>query len=164
METRVDDLLTRLDPGAPWRDRVRTALYALHRFLAADERAAALLLAELAGAAADADPPVAERWTEYLFDLIDEGREEPTAPAGLRRMTAEALGGGICTRLYAAVVRDGRLPDEAEIVPELMYCVVLPYRGRDAAREELEISPPSSREVTDRRGRRHQLSPTLDVG
>ena len=100
------------------------------------------LLAELAGAAADADPPVAERWTEYLFDLIDEGREEPTAPAGLRRMTAEALGGGICTRLYAAIVRDGRLPDEAEIVPELMYCVVLPYCGRDAAREELEISPP----------------------
>lgn len=142
METRVDDLLPHLDPAAPWRVRVRGALYALHRFLAADERAAELLLAELAGAAADADPPVAERWTEYLFDLIDEGREQPTAPPGLARMTAEALGGGICTRLYAAVVRDGRLPDEAEIVPELMYCVVLPYCGRDAAREELEISPP----------------------
>jgi hypothetical protein len=141
METRAEDLLPRLDPAVPWRDRVRAALYALHRFLAADERAADLLLAELAGAAADADPPVAERWTEYLLDLIDEGREEPTAPA-LGRMTAEALGGGICTRLYAAVVRDGHLPDEAEIVPELMYCVVLPYCGRDAAREELAISPP----------------------
>jgi AcrR family transcriptional regulator len=144
METRVDELLPRLDPAAPWRERVRAALYSLHRFLTADERAADLLLAELAGAAADADPPVAERWTEYLFDLIDEGREQPTAPAGLARMTAEALGGGICTRLYAAVVRDGRLPDEAEIVPELMYCVVLPYCGRDAAREELEISPPAT--------------------
>jgi len=147
MEPRVDDLLPRLDPTASWRERVRLALYSLHRFLAADERAADLLLAELAGAAADADP-VAERWTEYLFDLIDEGREEPTAPAGLGRMTAEALGGGICTRLYAAVVRDGRLPDEAEIVPELMYCVVLPYCGRDAAREELEISPPPPRSPT----------------
>ncbi|HEX7245681.1 MAG TPA: hypothetical protein VF245_08970 [Solirubrobacterales bacterium] len=159
METQVDDLLPRLDPAAPWRDRVRAALYSLHRFLAPDERAADLLLAELAGVAADADPPVAERWTEYLFDLIDEGREEPTAPAGLARMTAEALGGGLCTRLYAAIVRDGRLPDEAEIVPELMYCVVLPYCGRDAAREELEISPPPLGEaqltVADTDGRRH---------
>jgi AcrR family transcriptional regulator len=162
METRVDDLLPRLDTAAPWRERVRRALYALHRFLAADERAAGLLLAELAGAAAEAEP-VAERWTESLFDLIDEGREEPTAP-DLGRMTAEALGGGICTRLYAAVVRDGRLPPEAEIVPELMYCVVLPYCGRDAAREELAISPPPAGEVTDSPGHRHQLSPTSDVG
>jgi hypothetical protein len=138
MDARVDDLLIHPDSALPWRDRVRAALYSLHRFLAADERAAGILLAELAGAAAE---PVAERWAEALFDLIDEGRDELTAP-DLGRMTAEALGGGICTRLYAAVVRDGRLPDESEIVPELMYCVVLPYCGRDAAREELEISPP----------------------
>jgi hypothetical protein len=139
MEPRVDELLIHPEPALPWRERVRRALYALHRFLAADERAAELLLVEL-GLVADSDHPVAERWTEALFDLIDEGREEPTAPAGLGRMTAEALAGGVCTRLYAAVVRDGRLPDEAEIVPELMYCVVLPYFGRDPAASQRALS------------------------
>jgi len=141
---------------APWRERLRAELYSLHRFLAADPRAAELLLAELR-CTAEPGPPAAERWAESLFELIDEGREEPGAPAGLGRMTAEALGGGICTRLYAAVVRDGQLPPAAEVVPELMYCVVLPYCGRDAAREELEIVPPPrspTAEVADTYGRR----------
>jgi len=141
MATRVDDLLHQLDPNAPWRERVRAALYSLHRFLAADARAAELLLVELRLAAEPA-PEVAERWTEAFFDLIDEGRDEPTASEGLGRMTVEALGGGIYTQLYAAIVRDGALPPEAEIVPELMYCLVLPYCGHDAAREELGTPAP----------------------
>jgi AcrR family transcriptional regulator len=156
MATQLDDVSPRLalraeveryrreipppDPAAPWRERIRATLYSLHRFLAADELAAWFLLVELRFAA---EPVrlVAEGWMEAFFDLIDEGRGEPTAPAGLTRVTAEALGGGIYMRVYAAIVREGALPPEEEIVPELMYSVALPYCGQDAAREEFENPP-----------------------
>lgn len=132
------------DPFAPWRDRVRATLYALYRFLLTDQRLARFFVIECR-AAGERTQVLAGRQLEALFDLIDEGRRELADPGLLSRATAEATGGGILSRIYAVVGQGGPLPDERQIVPQLLYCVVLPYLGAERAAEELLATPPLPR-------------------
>lgn len=127
-----------------WRERVRATLYALFRFLAADRRRARFVVVD-SQVAGERTRLLTGRLIEVLFDLVDEGRAELENPDSLSRATAEAVGGGVLNQVYAAVARPIRLPDEQELVPELMYCVVLPYSGLEAALEELYIPPPPNR-------------------
>lgn len=124
-----------------WRDRLRATAYALYRYLEEDDRRCRLLLVELR-AADQRTALLVEAEIEALLDLIDEGREEPTAPASLTRATAEFLSGAIFQQLYLAAGREGSLPPERELVPPLMYSAVLPYAGAASAAEELRASPP----------------------
>jgi AcrR family transcriptional regulator len=127
------------EPGA-WRERVRAGAYALYRHLAADQRCSRFLLVESRGAG-ERTLLFAGQRIEALFDLIDEGRRELADPDSLTRATAESLGGGILNQLYAILGR-GPLPPEREIVPQLLYTVVLPYLGPAIALQELAIPPP----------------------
>jgi AcrR family transcriptional regulator len=126
-------------PGA-WRERVRVGAYALYRYLAADERRARFILVESRGAG-ERTLLFAGRQVEALVDLIDAGRRELGDPDSITRATAESLGGGILNQLYAILGR-GPLPPEGEIVPQLMYTVILPYLGPTVALQELAIPPP----------------------
>jgi AcrR family transcriptional regulator len=124
-----------------WRHRLRATAYALYRFLAEDERRRRFTLVD-ARAAGERPKLLLEQEIEALFELLDEGRDEPTAPPTLTRATAESLAGGIFNELYLAAAHPGPLPLEAELVPEIMYSAVLPYLGPASAAEELEIPPP----------------------
>lgn len=126
---------------AGWPQQVRATVYALYRFLAADDRRARFIVVE-SRMAGERVRVFTGQLIEALFDLIDEGRRELTDPDSLTRATAESVGGGILNQIYAAVARPAPLPPERSLVPELMYCVVLPYAGLDAALEELYILPP----------------------
>jgi AcrR family transcriptional regulator len=132
------------EPLADWRSRVRATAYALYRFLAADERLSRFVLVE-SRVAGERTQVFAGLQIEALFDLIDEGRQELDDPDYITRATAEAIGGGVFNQLYAVIGRGAPLPPEGEIVPQLMYCIVLPYAGRAAAHEELAIPPPPRR-------------------
>lgn len=116
--TQLLDVAPSVAPG-DWRNRLRAAVYALCR--------------EPEGRATDAG-------AEALADLIDEGRAEPSAPASVTRVTAEALGAAIFHELRRGAGEAGR--SESELVPPLMYSAVLPYRGPDSAADELRIPPP----------------------
>lgn len=123
-----------------WRDRIRGAAYGILRWLTEDmDRARFVFVEMLTG------PPCAQlvrdQGMELLFNLIDQARNEPDARAGLGRETAEAVGGGIYTRLRLAVAK-GDPEHLRALVPELMYTVVYPYLGKEAAELELRISPP----------------------
>ncbi|HWW68098.1 MAG TPA: TetR/AcrR family transcriptional regulator [Solirubrobacterales bacterium] len=131
------------EPLTDWRGRVRASAYALFRFLAADQRLGRFVLVE-SRVAGERTQVFAGQQIEALFDLIDEGRQELADPGSITRATAEAIGGGVFNQLYAVIGRGAPLPPEREIVPQLMYCIVLPYAGRDAAHEELAIPPPPS--------------------
>jgi AcrR family transcriptional regulator len=128
-----------------WRDRVRVTAYALYRYVAADEKIRRFTTAEVRAGGERVQLLFGEE-IEALFDLIDEGRREPSAPASLTRATAEQLGGGIFNQLYAVGSHGGPMPPEQEIIPQLMYAVVLPYLGNEVAREELRIPPPPGAE------------------
>lgn len=129
------------DPLIPWRERMRATLYALYRFVAADQRLAHFVIVDCR-AAGERTQVLAGRQLEALFDLIDEGRRELADPGLLSRATAEAIGGGIYNQIYAVVGQGRPLPDERRIVPQLLYCVVLPYLGAARAAEELCALPP----------------------
>jgi AcrR family transcriptional regulator len=127
-------------PYEAWRDRVRATAYGLLRYLRDEPEVARLFIYE----ARYAGERVKVLWSqgfERLFDLIDEGRSEPGAPDSLTRATAESVGGGLFNQIYVALSR-GPLAPEEDIVPQLMYTVVLPYLGVAGAAEELEIRPP----------------------
>lgn len=124
-------------PG-PWRERIRAALGAGLRFLAAEPQAAALYVGDGLFAAR----PVRGRHQSAmrcLAQMIDRGREEATVPVRDPERIAEALAGGIWHWVHYAVTADpAQLPAR---LPEMTYFVVLPYLGREAAREELRRSP-----------------------
>lgn len=128
--------------GGGWREQVRARVYSLYRFLNADERRARFIIVD-SRAAGERTLLFADQLIEELFDLIDGGRRELADPHLLTRATAESIGGGIFNQLYALLGRAATLPPEAEIVPQLLYSIVLPYLGPVAAREELTTPPPS---------------------
>jgi AcrR family transcriptional regulator len=133
----------RRPPPAPggWLEHLRARAYSLYRFLTADRRRGHFIVVD-ARAAGEPTLLFAGQLIEELFDLIDAGRQELADPDSLTRATAESIGGGTINQLYAILGRGAALPPEAEIVPQLMYCIVLPYLGPVAARRELEIPPP----------------------
>lgn len=125
-----------------WRARLRAAAYALYRTLDEDERLRRLTLVE-SRAAGERSARLIDEAIESVYDLIDEGRAQATAPSTLTRATAEFLGAAVFNELYLACGHRGPLPPEGEVVPKLMYLTVLSYRGPNQAAEELRIPPPS---------------------
>jgi AcrR family transcriptional regulator len=123
-----------------WRERLRATAYALFRYLAEDERVTHLTVVEVRRAG-DRSALLIGEGIEELIDLLDEGRNEPEAPANLTRATAESVAGGLFNRIYVSFGR-GEQPVEVEVVPQAMYAAVLPYLGAQAAMAELEIAPP----------------------
>lgn len=121
-----------------WRDRVRATAYELLRFFLEDERRARFVSLEVRQAGERAQLMLAEG-VEPLFELIDQGRFERPDHRAISHATAEAVGGGILAQIITAV-ETGTL--SADPIPQLMYSVVLPYLGSEAAIEELSIRPP----------------------
>jgi hypothetical protein len=132
-------------PGSSNGARLRTTTYALYPFLDEDEGLRRFTVVEARTAGKRAALLIGQE-IDALFDLIDKGRTEPTAPFTLTRATAESVGGGIFSQMYTAAGRDGPMPDERKIMPEIMYLAVLPYLGPASAAEELVILPPPARE------------------
>ncbi|HEX6456343.1 MAG TPA: TetR/AcrR family transcriptional regulator [Solirubrobacterales bacterium] len=121
-----------------WREQIRAASYAMLRFWREDEARARMLLIETFSAGPRAQL-VKDEGMEVMFDLIDQGRSAMPNPGLLTRATAEAVGGAVFNQMRISLERD-ELDRGEEIMQQLMYTVVLPYRGTEAALEEL--SPP----------------------
>jgi AcrR family transcriptional regulator len=133
-------IATATDGIEDWRERMRVTAYVIYRALGRDERVTNFTTSQVSIAGERARRIQIEGLTA-MFDLLDEGREEAGHGAGLTRGTAEAVTSGILAQLNAAAAK-GPLPPEREVVPEMLYLALLPYLGQEAAREELEITPP----------------------
>jgi AcrR family transcriptional regulator len=126
--------------GLPsWRDRVRTTAYAMLAYLEEDDKRARLLVVEGRFAGERAQRKAAESFA-YVFELLDQGREEAKGEKHLSRATAEAIGGTVFVQMYAAF-EEGSVEAVRARIPEMMYAAVLPYLGPEAAAEELRIRP-----------------------
>jgi AcrR family transcriptional regulator len=143
-EAELDQLLidfaVALAGAEGWRNRLRVVAYAFHRWLSAEPARTHLMVTEIRSGPERAQL-IQLRGIGQMVDLLDQGRSASPEGDRITRATAEALAGGILTRIYAAV-GEGRLGEEAEIVPELMYTAVLPYVEPELAAEELRIPPP----------------------
>jgi hypothetical protein len=123
-----------------WEEGMRCVAWELFAFLREDGARARLMVIDVLESTPEAIA-IREFGIEGLTALIDAGREGMDDPASLGPQTAEVIAGTVYNRIHVAV-ENGVEGLDPELVRELMYTVVLPYRGRAAARAELRQPGP----------------------
>jgi AcrR family transcriptional regulator len=144
--------------GDGWRERVRAGLRVLLEFLDEEPGLGGLCIVDCLGAG----PLALQRRAEVLgvlVDAVDEGRGEAKPGAGLSRMTAEGVVGGVLSVLYARLAQPapavGRAKPLVHLQSPLMAMIVLPYLGAGMAGRESARPAPRTR----RRARQPRSNP-----
>lgn len=125
--------------GDSWRDRLRFGLETLLHFTATEPDAARTIVVEARAASAEA---VMRRdaLLDHFSTCIDQQVREcmPNAPS-YSPITAAGIVGGVEALLYSRLNK-GEVDDLDSLLPSMMYFMVLPYAGHEAASEELALA------------------------
>lgn len=125
--------------GDSLRDRLRFGLETLLHFTATEPDAARTLIVEARAASVDA---VMRRddLLEHFAACIDAQVHEllPDAPS-YSPITAAGIVGGVEALLYSRLNK-GETDDLDSLLPSMMYFLVLPFEGQEAASEELAVA------------------------
>jgi AcrR family transcriptional regulator len=125
--------------GDVWRDRIRFALEALLRFASREPDTARTMVVEARAASATA----VRRRVELLdeFSRCLQAQSEEFLPKGRIQtpLASSGIVGGVEALLYSRLCKHEY--DQLEsLLPALMYFVVLPYEGHEAANEALAVN------------------------
>ena len=124
--------------GEVWRDRIRYGLEALLRFAAAEPATARTLVVEARAASAAAVRRRVELLDQFATCLDSQAQELLPDGDSHTAITATGIVGGVESLLYSRLCK--REYDRLEsLLPSLMYFVVLPYEGHQAAGEEFAV-------------------------
>ena len=125
--------------GDSWRNRLRLGLETLLNFTTTEPDAARTLVVEARAASAKAVIR-RDRLLEYFAECIDAQVQEllPDAPS-YSSITAAGMVGGIEALLYSRLNK-GEYDDLNSLLPSMMYFLVLPFEGHEAASEELAVA------------------------
>lgn len=140
-DTSAERLRDRVDlaarkGGDVWRDRMRFGLEELLRFASTEPDTARALIVEARAGSVDAVMRRVELLDHFAGCLDTQVRELlPEAPV-FSMTTATGIIGGVESLLYARLCK-GEHESLESLLPSLMYFVVLPYEGHEAASEEL---------------------------
>ncbi|HET7417091.1 MAG TPA: TetR/AcrR family transcriptional regulator [Solirubrobacterales bacterium] len=127
------------DGGDVWRDRVRHALEALLAFAAREPDTARTLVVEARAASAAAVRRRVDLMDGFARCLDEQVRELLGEPKTLTPVTASGIVGGVESLLYSRLCKQDY--DRLEsLLPSLMYFVVLPYEGHEAAAEAFAVN------------------------
>lgn len=149
---RIADVVVPVYEGeSGWVESVRGGLGVLLELLDGDPVLARFVFVE----ALACGPLVLERRARLLEDLAGlieahAGREAGVVPGS--SLMAEGLIGAVCGVIHARLLEEDRGP-LVGLLGGLMAMIVLPYRGADAAAEQLQISPADSRPAPADRSR-----------
>lgn len=128
-----------LESTGSWRERVRFSLENLLRFIG-DEPDAAMTLIVDARAACPAALIRRDELLDHFAECLDtQVRAGVSGDAPPSAMAAAGIVGGIDALLYAHLNK-GETNDLESLLPSLMYFVVLPYEGHEAASEGLAVA------------------------
>ena len=125
--------------GSNWRDRLRASLEELLRFVSNEPDAARALIVEARAASAEAllrRDGLLDYFAVCVDTLVRDHLPEATNRS---EITAAGVVGGIEALLYARLNK-GELDHVDALLPSLMYFVVLPYEGHEAASKELAVA------------------------
>lgn len=125
--------------GPVWRDRVRCALEVLLRFAAREPATARTMIVEARAASAAAVKRRVELMDEFAACLQEEAHELLPKSSPRTSVTASGIVGGIESLLYSRLCKHEYEQLEA-LLPSLMYFVVLPYEGHEAASEAFAVN------------------------
>lgn len=121
--------------GSDWQDGLRKMAYAAYDFFQEDPARARFMAVEALNAG-DRGAALIDSTLDLFVELVHAGRFELEDPDSVPRTTAEAAVGSIWNLLVSRI-RSGRLDGEEEVVPQLMFFAIMPYKGEAAARAEL---------------------------
>jgi AcrR family transcriptional regulator len=134
-DTVVEQLLTAVgeayEQAEGWPQKVHDGLETFLAYLAAEPAFARMCIVEVVAAGPEARSR-RDAAMRVFVDFLEPGRAE--APRGLvvPALAAEIVVGGIYEIIYSRLQRDAA--DElVEMLPELLYCALLPYVGHRAA-------------------------------
>ncbi len=134
VERVVGEVVANCNGSESWLERVRKGLETIVGLFAVDPELARTAIVEVAAAGADARQRhwnAINRFTEFLEDGKDlaDGHE---LPDNIALMAAGAVSGLIFDELLTG--RAERLP---ELLPDLLFAMLVPYIGPTAAAEEM---------------------------
>ncbi len=134
VERVLDEVIASCDAEQPWLERMRVGLTTIVERFALDPELARTAIVEVAAAGADARQRhwnAIVRFTEFLEDGAElTGDRE--LPDNIALMAAGAVSGLIFDELLTG--RAERLP---ELLPDLLFAMLVPYIGPGAATEEM---------------------------
>ena len=134
VERVLSEVIASCDGEQAWLERVRIGLAKVVEMFALDPELARTAIVEVAAAGADARRRhwnAITRFTEFL----DDGEQlsgSPNLPENIGLMAAGAVSGLIFDELLTG--RAERLP---ELLPDLLFALLVPYIGPGAATEEM---------------------------
>jgi AcrR family transcriptional regulator len=123
------------------RDRFRFGLETLLNFAATEPDAARAVIVEARGASPEAVMR-RDRLLDHFADCIDaQVRKLLPGATSYSPITASGIVGGVEALLYSRLNK-GELDDLDSLLPSMMYFLILPYEGHEAASEELALAGP----------------------
>jgi AcrR family transcriptional regulator len=125
--------------GDVWRDRIRFSLEALLRFASREPDTARTMVVEARAASATAVRRRVELMDQFARCLQSEARELLPDIPGQTAVTASGIVGGVESLLYSRLCKQEYGGLEA-LLPSLMYFVVLPFEGHEAATEAFTLN------------------------
>jgi AcrR family transcriptional regulator len=124
--------------GEVWRDCIRYGLEALLRFCTREPDTARTIIVEARAASAAAVKRRVDLLDKFAACLDAQAHELLPASEPSGSLTATGIIGGVESLLYSRLCK--REYDQLEaLLPSLMYFVVLPYEGHEAAGEEFAV-------------------------
>lgn len=125
--------------GKVWRNRVRYGLEALLRFATREPETARTLVVEARAASSAAVRRRVELMDEFARCLDTQAQEFLPETDARSSVTASGVIGGVESMLYSRLCKQEH--DQLEsLLPSLMYFVVLPYEGHEAAGEAFAVN------------------------
>jgi AcrR family transcriptional regulator len=121
--------------GEPWPERIAAGLRALVELLSVEADIARMAMVEVTAAGDDAR----ERYRAALgrfTPFLEEGRTYSGQGDELPPDTARFAIGGAVSMLFDEI-RAGRGPELKRILPDLVFAVLMPYLGPEAAEDEM---------------------------
>ncbi len=121
--------------GQPWPDRIAAGLRALVDLLASEADIARMAMIEVTAVGEDARIRYRAALGRFTY-FLEEGRAASPRGAELPDDTAGFAIGGATSMIFDEV-RAGRGPELRRILPDLLYAVLMPYLGAEAAEDEM---------------------------
>jgi AcrR family transcriptional regulator len=121
--------------GQPWTDRVVAGLRALVDLLATEHDIARMAMVEVTAVGEDARIRYRAALGRFTY-FLEEGRTVSPQADELPADTARFAIGGATSMIFDEV-RAGRGPELRRLLPDLLFAVLMPYIGPEAAEDEM---------------------------
>jgi AcrR family transcriptional regulator len=121
--------------GQPWPDRIATGLRALVDLLASEHDIARMAMVEVTAVGEDARIRYRAALGRFTY-FLEEGRTVSPQADELPADTARFAIGGATSMIFDEV-RAGRGPELRRLLPDLLFAVLMPYIGPEAAEDEM---------------------------